>query len=433
MSEDPEPITILGAGPNGLEAALYARFLGHPVSIVERGNQVAANVRQWGHVRMFSPFGMNASPLGVAAIRAHDPSWNCPAADELLSGVEFCQKYLAPLSNTDLLSKCFTFDTEVIAIGRSQMLKGEGVGDPRRAEDRFRLLLRDATGAESVATAETLIDCTGTFGNHNWLGQGGVPAIGEQSTEHRIEYGLPNVLGDERDKYVDRHTLVVGSGYSAATTVVALARLAIDHPRTRTTWLTREAPAKGLGPVLQIENDRLAERDRLAVEANRLALDSTDAMRHLATMGIRSVEYDQSTDQFLVCWLTTDEATAAVTEYHEQFDRVVANVGYRPNKWLYEELQVHECYATEGPMKLATQLLAHNNGQGTTDCLDQVVTGPESLLNPEPNFFILGSKSYGRGSQFLLASGLKQISALFKIISGNSNLNLYNTMPQLTA
>jgi thioredoxin reductase len=434
MSDDPVPITVLGAGPIGLETALYARFLGHPVSVIERGDRVGANLRQWGHVRMFSPFGMNASALGVAATGAHDPQWKCPAADELLSGAEFCQRYLAPLAETDLLADCFTFGSQVIAIGRSQMLKGEGVGDPRRGEDVFRLLLRHLDGNESTAEAEVVIDCTGTYANHNWLGQGGVPAIGERSAEQQIEYGLPDMLVTERDAYADRHVLVVGSGYSAATSVVELAKLADEHPSTRVTWLTRQSRAAcSSGPIRRIESDRLPERDCLAAAANQLANDPAGPVRHLSVTGIHSIEWDQSTGQFEVTWSAENEVSGTVLEHRERFDRVVANIGYRPDNRIYAELQVHECYASGGPMKLAAQLLARSNKNGTIDCLDQTSCGPESLLNPEPNFYILGSKSYGRGSQFLLTTGLEQIRDLFTIISGRKDLNLYATMPQLTA
>ncbi len=355
MSDDPVPITVLGAGPIGLETALYARFLGHPVSVIERGDRVGANLRQWGHVRMFSPFGMNASALGVAATGAHDPQWKCPAADELLSGAEFCERYLAPLAETDLLADCFTFGSEVIAIGRSQMLKGEGVGDPRRGEDVFRLLLRHPEpihslvgnvppchsslagtlgtpqrafptghldGNESTAEAEVVIDCTGTYANHNWLGQGGVPAIGERSAENRIEYGLPDMLGVERDEYADRQVLVVGAGYSAATNVVELAKLADEHPSTRVTWLTRLSRATcSSGPIRRIENDRLPERDRLGAAANQLANDPTGPVRHLSVTGIHSIEWDQSTGQFEVTWSAENEVSGAVLEHRERFDR----------------------------------------------------------------------------------------------------------------
>lgn len=434
MSDELVPITILGAGPIGLETALYARFLGHPVRVIERGDCVGANLRKWGHVRMFSPFGMNASPLGVAALRAHDSLWNGPAADEQLSGADYCKRYLAPLAKTDLLAKCFMFGAEVVAIGRSHLLKGEGVGDLRRGEDTFSLLLRSADGVESTREAELVIDCTGTYGNHNWLGQGGMPALCELSTEEHIEYGLPDLLGAEREEYAGRSTLVVGAGYSAATNVVGLAKLAAERAGTHVTWLTRQSRvADGAGPIQRIENDRLPERDRLATWANELAGDTTSPVRHLTIIGIRAIQYDRSADQFEVSWVAKNEDSGFEEEHVERFDRVVANVGYRPDSSVYSELQVHECYATGGPMKLAARLMAQSSENGSLDCLGQTSGGPESLRNPEPNFYILGSKSYGRGSQFLLATGLDQIRELFTIIGGREDLNLYATMPQLTA
>ena len=34
-------------------------------------------------------------------------------------------------------------------------------------------------------------------------------------------------------------------------------------------------------------------------------------------------------------------------------------------------------------------------------------------MNPEPGFFILGAKSYGRNSQFLLSIGWQQVDDVF--------------------
>ena len=61
-------IAILGAGPIGIEAALHARHLGYKVGVYEAGESPCANVCRWGHVRMFSPFGMNASSLGKSIV-----------------------------------------------------------------------------------------------------------------------------------------------------------------------------------------------------------------------------------------------------------------------------------------------------------------------------------------------------------------------------
>ena len=48
--------------------------------------------------------------------------------------------------------------------------------------------------------------------------------------------------------------------------------------------------------------------------------------------------------------------------YHETdlslaVDEIVALVGYAPDASIYEQLQVHQCYATAGPMKMSAALL----------------------------------------------------------------------------
>jgi hypothetical protein len=64
-------------------------------------------------------------------------------------------------------------------------------------------------------------------------------------------------------------------------------------------------------------------------------------------------------------------------------------------------------------MKLAAKLL----GESTADCLAQTSHGSDVLRNPEPNFFILGSKSYGRRNDFLLRVGLEQVTEVMKLLS----------------
>jgi hypothetical protein len=47
------------------------------------------------------------------------------------------------------------------------------------------------------------------------------------------------------------------------------------------------------------------------------------------------------------------------------------------------------------------------------------------LVLPEPNFYILGSKSRGRGAELTIADGLRQIRDLFALIGGRAALDLY--------
>jgi hypothetical protein len=63
-------------------------------------------------------------------------------------------------------------------------------------------------------------------------------------------------------------------------------------------------------------------------------------------------------------------------------------------------------------MKLSAALL----GAGAADCLEQQSHGPETLTNPEPGFFILGAKSYGRNSQFLMRIGWAQVSDVIGLL-----------------
>jgi thioredoxin reductase len=418
--DTPAKIAVLGAGPIGLEAALYARFLGYEVVIFEQGD-VADSVRRWGHVRMFTPFGMNRSPLGLAAIKAQDEAYQPPADDELLSGRQLAERYLLPLSQTDLLADHLRTSTAVLAVGKEELLKGDMPGHEDRGDWSFRILVRDRDGREHVELADAVLDCTGVFGQANWLGHGGIPAVGEGALAAQIEHRLPEIQGSDRQRYAGRHTLLVGGGYSAATNVVALAELARDAPGTRVTWITRRVGRVGAeGPIEIIANDRLASRAEIAREANRLATRPESAVTYWPATVVERIERSSAESSW-------DVQLAGQHAGTYKFEQIIANVGFHPDNRLYRELQIHECYASEGPMKLAAALA----GESAIDCLDQQARGPQTLRNPEPNYYILGAKSYGRNSNFLLSVGLEQIREAFTIIGDRETLDLYASAKNL--
>ncbi len=427
--DTPASIVILGAGPIGLEAALYARFLGYDVELLEQAD-VAHHVLRWGHVRMFTPFGMNCSPLGRAALQAQDSHYQPPAEDQLISGREWAERYLIPLSQTDLLADSLRTGRRVVTVGRRGSLKSRLGAD--RDEQPLRVLSCDGAGREYETNADIVIDTTGVFGQPNWMGPGGTPALGERQARDGIAYGLPDVLGEERGRYAGRHVLVVGHGYSAATTLVALAALADQEAQagqpkaTRVTWLTRPGLGEHRGqPIERISDDRLASRDELAAAANRLAAEPPPGWEYRPETTVESVRRIDG-DGGQETWEVTLGGLHAGSC---RFDRIVANVGYRPDLEIIRELQVHLCYASEGPMKLAARLL----GEASIDCLAAPAPEADLLCNPEPNFYVLGSKSYGRNSQFLFANGLEQIRTLFALIGDRADLDLYQgarSLPQ---
>ncbi len=388
-------VAILGGGPIGVEAALACVERGLLPTIYER-EAIGGNIQKWGHVRLFSPFCLSSSVRGrrILATAGH----LLPDDDSLLTGNEFLDQYLKPLAALPELAGCVIENTSVLKIGREDQLKGDNIGSDKRAASRFRLL-HEAGGKQTIATADFVLDCTGTFGNHNWLGSGGLPCLGEDVVSGRIHYDLPDISGEDRDEFVGKRTLVIGSGYSSATNVVALAELSESDSATQIDWVTR-SPADF--PIALIDNDILTERDELTQRANRLANDSQSGVNWIPGYVVESLRLTQeSNDQIEVTLSSVEDGQRRTL----MVDRIIANVGFRPDRSIYEELQVHECYATQGPMKLAAALL----GETSADCLTQTSHGLQTLQNPEPNFYILGAKSYGRSSKFLIKIGLEQI------------------------
>lgn len=404
MTKNPR-LAILGAGPIGLEAALYAARLNLPFTLFERAG-VAENVLQWGHVRLFSPFGMNSTPLGRELVGVLG---KLPAEGDILTGREYRDAYLEPLAGSGPLKGSLQTNTAVVGISRRGFLKTDL--DPKRAGSPFLLLVEDGKG-ERIVEADVVLDCTGTYDNHRWLGDGGLPALGETAAEQHLRYTVDDIQGDEAIYYLEKSVLVIGAGYSAATTVVNLAKLAEQQTGTWVIWVARTNRST---PLRRHMGDPLRERDQLAVQANSLATRRDANVEFHNQVLIDRVHTAGAEQPFRV------EAREGGKKIVWEVDRVIANVGYEPDVGLYRELQVHQCYASEGPMALAAALLKHSGA----DCLQVPGNGAAALKTTEPNFYILGSKSYGRGNNFLLRNGFEQIRDCFALITGKPDLDLY--------
>ena len=400
-------VAILGAGPTGIEAAHALACAGFDVHVYERGN-VGQSVRTWGHVTLFSPWALNTSPVGRAALAEMGRS--CPADTTFPTGHAYVAQYLEPLAQHPRLHGRVHTRTTVIQVGRQHVLKGELIASAARREHPFRLLLEEQNGQERLASAEIVLDTTGCYTQPNCLGDSGIPAPGERRAAQagRILYQLPDVMGADLRRFAGRHTVVIGAGYSAATTLSSLLTIAQEEVGTRVTWLTRTlAP-----PYPRIAADPLPERDRLAALGNAVAAGAyADVVTYMGGVSVDEVRCDGQ-GKLVLRLLGHEHQSHSVLAV----DQVVAQVGYHPDVSLYRELQVHQCYASEGPMQLAAALLANSGGGG--DCLVQTSPGPATLTSPEPDFFILGAKSYGRGSAFLLKLGLEQIRDVLTLLGG---------------
>jgi len=387
-------LAILGSGPIGLEAALTAAGRGWDFTVYEAAENVAGHVRAWGHVRCFTPWDWNVSErmrlaLGDAA----------PAGDALPTGQELADQLLGPLAALAPISEHIHTDARAVAVGREGSLKHELIGAPERAGRPFRLLVSDRQGDERVEHADAVIDATGTYSSPNALGDGGIPAPGERALADRIVRHLPDIERDGRD-WAGRTILLTGAGHSAQTAARALARL---DGATRVVWAIRSADPTWFAAQ---GDDPLPERAGLVATSRELAAGASsnvDVRLGYVTEALRGAEGDG-----IAVTLRNGGAEEVVV------DRVLALNGGVGDFILHRQLQVHECYATAAPMKLAAALMSAEGASG--DCLATTPSDSDTLTNPEPGFFILGSKSYGRNSQFLMRTGFAQVRDVFGLL-----------------
>src|SRR5216684_3686694 len=126
-------LAILGAGPIGLEAALYAHYLQLPFTVYERG-RVGEHVQRWGYVKLFSPFGMNVTSLGVSAVRAENSKREFPNDTACITGREHWESYLDPLAKSTALREHLRTDCQVLSVSRQGYVKSDMPGGAKRSE-----------------------------------------------------------------------------------------------------------------------------------------------------------------------------------------------------------------------------------------------------------------------------------------------------------
>ena len=369
-------VAVLGAGPTGLEAALAAADRGWDVTVYEQAPHVAGYLRDWAHVRMFTPWSMNLSPRVAAVLPAPDET--CPTGAELADHLE---RVAALLPDGSVV-----LSTRVDAVAREGLLKNDEIGTTTRERRPFRLLVTGADGIERVDVADVVLDCTGTYGNPSPTGHGGIPALGERTAD--VVRRIPVVDAS----WAGRRVLLVGAGNSAQTAARDLVAAGADL-----TWAVRRG-APGWGAV---EDDVLP--DRVALVASSKTIEAAGRV----LTGVVVEAFRSGPDGTTVTLRGKDGGSREVT-----VDTVLSLTGSVPDASLYRQLQVHECYATEGVMSLAATLLGAVGG----DCLTQVSAGVDALRNPEPRFFVLGSKSYGRNNTFLLRVGWEQVVEVFEAL-----------------
>lgn len=392
------PIAVLGAGPVGLAAVAWLLERQLPFFAIEAGDRVGANLLEYGHVRLFSPWEFNVDRMVATLLAAS--GWTHPDPGELPLAGEVVERVLQPFSELPQVAAALQRNTRGVSVSREgyDKVKSEG------RETAPFVIRAVRNGKTFELPARAVIDSTGTWNTANPVGASGLPALGEREAAKHIFYGIPDVLGQHRARYEGKKVLVVGAGHSAANALLSLADLAKQCPSTTLVWSVRT-------PVLTRvfgggSADALPARGALGSSLHRLR--DTGALEFIA--GLRVTEIAQEGGKLLVMGIDRHGDAKHVREV----DEIVCATGQRPNLSLTSELRVALDAALESTEALGPLIDPNEHSCGTVR-----PHGHRELAHPEPGLYTVGVKSYGRAPTFLMATGFEQVRSVVAAIAGD--------------
>ena len=389
-------VAIIGGGPVGLAAASHALAWGIEPIVLEAGPTAGHAVRQWSHVRMFSPWQYNIDKEAERLLAM--TGWNAPDPQAYPTGGELVSLYLEPLATRTTLNRHIKTNAEVIAISRAGFDRVKTKG---RDAAPFEIRYRNGKGPETLR-ADAVIDTSGTWSTPGPAGSNGLAAIGEDNMAGRLAYGMPDVFGSARERYAGKTVAVLGAGHSAIGTLIDLVKLKAEAPGTEVVWLLRgDRPEKAFGGGA---NDKLAARGDLGSTFARLVRDGT-------------VRVEKS---FAVTHLSEHEGRLHISTGGKccarrvLVDELIVATGFRPDFSFAHELRLALDPALECPTALAPLIDPNEHSCGTVR-----PHGARELTHPESGFYIAGMKSYGRAPTFLMLTGYEQVRSIIADIAGD--------------
>lgn len=392
------PVAIIGGGPVGLAAAAHLSLRNIPFILFEAGEQVGASILSWEHVRVFSPWRYN---IDKAARQLLDEAgWIQPDEEALPTGRELYQLYFKPFSELASIAPYLYLKSRVVAVGRKNQDKLKTKG---REALPYVLQVLHRTGGVKQFEARAIIDAAGTWSSPNPIGSGGVYAAGELENSSRIFYGIPDVLGKYRDRYKDKNVLVVGAGHSAINSILELDKLKEEFPATTIHWVLRK---KHVSEVYGgQEADALPARGALGIKIEQLVNDErvnvyTPFQIHqlIERQGALTLVGHQNEEKRMLTGI----------------DEIISNTGARPDFSFLREVRLNIDPALESIAEIAELIDPNVHSCGTVR-----PHGEQELRQPDKDFYIVGSKSYGRAPTFLMATGYEQVRSVVAALAGD--------------
>lgn len=391
------PVAVIGAGPVGMAAAAHLTLRNIPFFLFESTGTVGGNVTSWEHVNVFSPWKYNVDKAAKELLNR--TGWVHPPEEKIHSGREFIDLYLNPLASLPEIEPHIHLNSKVVAVGRKNMDK---MKNGNREKVPFIIRVKQGDKYHLFET-KAVIDASGSWHNPNPVGSDGNFAIGEIENASRIFYGIPDALKKYQARYANKKIAVIGAGHSAINSIFELEKIKDRFPATEICWILRKQNIKDVygGQA----DDQLTARGELGIKIEQLVVsEKVNIYTPFRIEEIRAMESKVALIGY------QNERRAIIPN----IDEVISNTGSRPDFSFLNEIRLSVSSSVESSAAIADLIDPNLHSCGSVR-----PHGELELKHIEKDFYIVGSKSYGRAPTFLMATGYEQVRSVVAALDGD--------------
>ena len=375
--ESPATIAIIGAGPVGIEAAIYARFLGYFVSIFEQ-RRVAHRMLDWHNRPLDVTVQDCTTSLGHAAIAAQNPEYVRKEPGDRYTGKTYAEEYLLPLAKTDLLFDDIHFLSPVADVSRYRTLVSDQINCQERCNDEFRILVEGRHRGPWVSRADVLLDCRGATQQISGIGPGGGLAIGEAVCRDSFLLHTPKDRKFDAKSVLGKHVCLIGQSVRAGQFATEYLEQFGGAGSGRLTWAIRP--------------DRRHDSSIIEQALKAIGGMHIGKINVVESLGVEQIQRNEL-GEFLLKFVRDDDSTVEM-----QCDAVVALTSGRPI-----------------PLSFEIQNTKPHN----------MMSCPTSVTN-EPGYYGLRGGDIEEGAGVELTDAFRSIRELFAMLAGRQELDLYD-------
>lgn len=377
--EAPATIAVIGAGPVGIETAIYGRFLGYFVSIFEQ-RRVAHRMLDWHDRSLDVTVAQCTTPMGHAAIAAQFPEYQRRGPNEVYTGRSFAEEYLLPLAKTDLLFDDIHFLSPVADVSRYRTLVTDKIDAQERCNDEFRILVEGRHRGPWISRADVVVDCRGTTQKKSGIGPGGGLAIGESELRETFLLHAPSDRKFESKSLVGKHICLVGQSIRAVHFATEFLEQFGEAPSSRLTWVIRP--------------DRRTDTSAFANALTRVLGRTGGNIVLVESLGVEQIQRNDA-GIYLLRFLRDDESTVEM-----QCDAVASMTVGRESALSSELSGIQMRDSDDFP----------------------------AWLTREPGYYVLRGGSVEEGAGVGLSDAYESIRQLFALLAGRQDLDLYDIL-----